>query len=127
MKKIGLLVLLLALLACDETELDFPFDGDGTQIEIYLVKEDAMDYYNAEDFETTASDFIRHRWYARLVPGKSMTRTVTPGGYKPLPSGNVNTRFRFPGNNRLDAGEWKQSDGRIWVGAFNAEAELNLP
>lgn len=85
------------------------------------------EHFHAEDFETTASDFIRQRWYARLVPGKSMTRTVTLGGYNPLPSGNVTARFRFPGNNRLDAGEWKQSDGRIWVGTFNAEAELSLP
>ena len=92
---------------------------------VSLYKDD--EYFHAEDFETTASDFIRQHWYARLVPGKSMTRTVTLGGYKPLPSGDVTARFSFPGNNRLDAGEWKQSDGRIWVGNFNAEAELNLP
>ena len=309
MKKIGWLALLFAIFACDETELDFPFDGDGTQIEIYLVKEDAMDYYNPEydlsrndleaepwmrhseiefydwsahtfylknkktkrnygggyfsvtadeeplitgffhsmvssyfppagavifvedgifypedvlclqgfgrsltknflegkpefrqamentgllkeginvelldvkkannttlkytfkvtnldtepiyvmdpakmgadrfhyytngvwlstgdeyyqanDYDSNPSDRIRPRWYARLVPGKSITRTVTLDGFKPLPSGNVTARFRFPGDNRLDAGEWKQSDGRIWIGSFNTEAEFTLP
>jgi hypothetical protein len=89
---------------------------------VSLYKDD--EYFHAEDFETTASDKILPRWYTRLVPGKSMTRTVTLGGFKPLPSGNVTARFSFPGDNRLDAGEWKKNDGRIWVGTFNAEAEL---
>ena len=83
-------------------------------------------YYHAEGFETTPSDNILPRWYARLAPGKSITRTVTLDGFKSLPSGNVIARFRFPGNNRLDAGEWKQSDGRIWVGSYSVEAEFAL-
>lgn len=61
MKKIGLLILLLAFFACDETELDFPFDGDGTQIEIYLVKEDAMDYYNPE-YDLSRDDLEAEPW-----------------------------------------------------------------
>lgn len=85
------------------------------------------EYYQANDFDSTPSDYIRARWYARLVPGKSMTRTVTISGYKPLPSGNVTARFQFPGDNRLDAGEWKVNDGRIWVGSFHTEAEFTLP
>lgn len=61
MKKLGIFVLLLSLFACEETELDFPFDGDGTQIEIYLVKEDAMDYYNPE-YDLSRNDLEAEPW-----------------------------------------------------------------
>ena len=91
---------------------------------VSLQKDDK--YYWPSDFETKASDNIKSNWYQKLLPGNSMTRTVTIAGFNSLPSGKVKATFRFPGAHNLKAGEWKKPNGRIWLGDYIAEAELSL-
>ncbi len=91
---------------------------------VYLNKDNI--YYSAHDFETTPSDKISSNWYYRLSPGKSVTRTVKLSGYTALPAGTVNASFNFSGASHLEEGEWKKSDGRIWVGDFRTAKEMTL-
>jgi hypothetical protein len=83
-------------------------------------------HYWAEDFETTASDYIKSSWYYKLSPGKSITRTVTLKGYNSLPTGLVTASFNFPGASIKTSGEWRKYDGRIWLGSFRIKKELTL-
>ncbi|MDB4584493.1 hypothetical protein N9164_15185, partial [Draconibacterium sp.] len=83
-------------------------------------------YFNATNFDATLSDEIKSTWYYKLAPGKSMTRAISLSGYDSLPTGEVSASFHFPGSYNLKEGEWKKSDGRIWIGIFRVEKELNL-
>lgn len=83
-------------------------------------------YYSAHDFEFTSSDKISSNWYYRLLPGKSVTRTVKLSGYTALPIGTVDASFSFPGASHLEEGEWKKRDGRIWVGNFRTKKEMKV-
>jgi hypothetical protein len=83
-------------------------------------------YYWPNDFDVIASENIRPSWYYKLYPGKSMERTVSQNGYISLPTGEVIANFNFPGVNLKEKGEWKKSDGRIWMGNFRTEKELTL-
>lgn len=89
-----------------------------------LNKDD--NYYWARDFESTPSDIIENSWYHKLLPGSSITRTVELNGYNSLPTGKVKATFRFSGADIKRSGEWKKADGRIWLGDFVTEKELNL-
>ena len=91
---------------------------------VSLIKDD--NYYWAKDFESTQTDNIKTSWYHKLRPGQSITRSIELGGYNSLPTGKVNITFSFPGANLKDKGEWKKSDGRIWVGNFVTEQEINI-
>jgi len=91
---------------------------------VSLRKDDAS--YNSTNLESTASDKILSEWYHKLNPGESITRSVTLKGYESLPTGKVKASFSFPGAYYLNEGEWKKSDGRIWIGDFRVEKELTL-
>lgn len=78
------------------------------------------------DFETKESEKFSSKWYYKLKPGESITRTVKMGGYTNLPSGKVKAKFQFPGAHHLSAGEWKKPDGRIWIGSFATEEEITI-
>jgi hypothetical protein len=91
---------------------------------VSLIKDEH--YYWAKDVESTASENIILSWYTKLKPGQAITRTIQLGGYHSLPTGKVNVTFSFPGANLKNKGEWKKSDGRIWVGNFITEQELNI-
>lgn len=80
--------------------------------------------YHANDFETTVSEKIKFEWYRKLIPGKSITRSVTLDGYTLLPTGIVNASFWFPSPFRLGEGNWKKNDGRIWLGNIQAQKEM---
>lgn len=82
--------------------------------------------YNSSNLESTASDKILSNWYFKLTPGEAITRTVTLKGFDSLPTGDVKARFHFPGAYYLKEGEWKKSDGRLWIGSLWVEQELNL-
>lgn len=89
------------------------------------LKKDDM-YYWPSGFETTASEEIKSTWYYKLMPGRSITRTVTIDGFDSLPSGQVEATFRFPGTSLKETGSWKKKDGRIWIGDYYTETELSL-
>jgi len=42
-----------------------------------------------------------------------------------IPSGKVKCSFSFPGSN-MKSGEWKKSDGRVWIGDYYVEKELEI-
>ncbi|QGY43621.1 hypothetical protein GM418_08085 [Maribellus comscasis] len=86
-------------------------------------RKDNVSYYSQS--ESISSPEIRSNWYYKLVPGKSITRTISRGGFSDLPSGNVHFYFSFPGAN-VDAGEWKKADGRIWLGNKYIEGDISL-
>jgi len=81
-------------------------------------------YFWPNDFDSTPSDKINLSWYHKLAPGSSVTRTVSQNGYTNLPTGEVKASFVFPGASLKKSGEWRKSDGRIWLGEFWVEKEL---
>lgn len=89
------------------------------------LRTDNHSYY-ANDFESTRSDEMKFEWYTKLSPGESIVRSVNLNGFNELPKGNVKASFHFPGAHYLQKGEWKKPDGRIWLGNFRTEKELNL-
>lgn len=82
-------------------------------------------YFSAQNIDNIPSENIDSRWYYKLAPGKSISRTVKQGGYTDLPSGKVIATFSFPGA-KVQKGEWQKNDGRIWIGNFRVEKELEL-
>jgi hypothetical protein len=90
---------------------------------VYLMQNKS--YWWAENINATPSEKIAPNWYYKLSPGRSITRTVQLDGYNSLPSGEVNASFTFPGT-RVNKGEWQKNDGRIWLGSFRVETELDL-
>ncbi len=90
---------------------------------VYLTQNKS--YWWAENINATPSEKIAPNWYYKLSPGRSITRTVQLDAYNSLPSGAVSATFNFPGA-RVNKGEWQKNDGRIWLGSFRVEAELDL-
>jgi hypothetical protein len=84
-------------------------------------------YYWPQNFNPTASDFIKAEWYYKLLPGETITRTIELAAYDSLPKGKVKATFSFPGAQISETGLWKKSDGRIWLGHHVAEKELTIP
>jgi hypothetical protein len=82
-------------------------------------------YYFPDNLNNTPSDKILTDWYYRLMPGRSITRTVELGGFKTLPSGTVSCTFSFPGSS-LKSGEWKMKDGWIWLGDYYIRKEISF-
>ncbi len=76
--------------------------------------------------DKVAPSEIKSSWYYKLVPKKSITRTITLDGFSDLPSGEVHFYFSYPGANNIDEGEWEKSGGRIWMGSKFIEGEINL-
>jgi hypothetical protein len=77
--------------------------------------------------ETTPSETIHSNWYYKLLPGRSMTRTIKSEAYHNLPEGKVNAWFTFPSaSSTIKNGEWKKKDGRIWMGSFSTSTEIDL-
>lgn len=68
---------------------------------------------------------VKSSWYTKLAPQKSMERTITLSGFTDLPTGSVQYSFSFPGS-QVSTGEWKKSDGRIWLGSKFIQGEINL-
>ena len=87
------------------------------------LRKDNVSYYSQD--ESISSSEIKGSWYYNLAPQKSMVRTITLDGYSNLPTGEVHFHFSFPGSN-VDAGEWKKSDGRIWLGNKFIEGDVKL-
>ncbi|MDB4584495.1 hypothetical protein N9164_15195 [Draconibacterium sp.] len=83
-------------------------------------------YFWPHEFETKASEKIDSRWYHKLFPGKSISRTVEMKGYQSLPTGKVNASFSFPGPILKKAKEWKKTDGRIWIGNQLTRSEIAI-
>jgi len=82
-------------------------------------------YYFPEQIPSTPFGLVPASWYYKLQPGRRITRTVELSGFALLPSGNVNCRFSFPGS-IIKSGEWKKYDGRIWLGDYFVEKEIEL-
>lgn len=89
---------------------------------VFLQDEQTIYYPNNEN---TATEKIESGWYYKLRPGESMTRTARAGGFQHLPSGTVTCYFAFPGA-KVETGEWKKHNGRIWLGNIRVEKEMNL-
>ncbi len=141
----GIDVKLTQLKKLNSTTLEYTYTVVNRDLEpIYILDSDKMHadrfhyftngvsfrYYNknywAQNFETTASEEINEAWYYKLLPGKSITRTLEIDGFESIPSGKVEAAFRFPGANLKKTGEWKKQDGRIWLGSFMTEQEIIL-
>ena len=82
-------------------------------------------YYFPEQIPNEPFEKVPESWYYKLKPGQKINRTVELAGFTSLPSGKLNCRFSFPGS-IIKAGEWKKSDGRIWLGDFFVEKEMEL-
>lgn len=82
-------------------------------------------YYFPNQVNHTAFDKVQDSWYYKLHPGEKITREVELSNFQSLPSGKVKCSFSFPGSN-MKSGEWKKSDGRIWIGDYYVEKELAL-
>ncbi|HSO85311.1 MAG TPA: hypothetical protein VLQ91_02080 [Draconibacterium sp.] len=90
---------------------------------VWLSKDNTSYFPNQVNY--SAFDKVPDIWYFKLHPGEKMTRTVELSNFASLPSGKVKCSFSFPGSN-MKSGEWKKSDGRIWIGDYYAEKELML-
>jgi hypothetical protein len=82
-------------------------------------------YYFPNQVNHTAFDKVQDSWYFKLRPGSTMTRNVELSNFPSLPSGKVKCSFSFPGSN-MKSGSWKKTDGRIWIGDYYVEKELEL-
>lgn len=82
-------------------------------------------YYFPDQVNHTAFDKVLDSWYFKLHPGEKMTRNVELSNFPSIPSGKVKCSFSFPGS-ILKSGEWKKSDGRIWIGDYFVEKELEI-
>jgi len=82
-------------------------------------------YYFPENIQNTSFETVPDSWYFKLYPSQKMTRTVELSGFSSLPSGNVKCWFSFPGS-MIKAGEWKKKDGRIWLGDYFVEKEMEF-
>ncbi len=80
-------------------------------------------YYS--QYQSISVPEVKSSWYTKLAPQKSIERTITLGGFTDLPTGGVQFHFSFPGS-EVDAGEWKKSNGRIWLGNKFIQGETNL-
>lgn len=82
-------------------------------------------YYFPNQVNYSAFEKVQDSWYFKLQPGAKMTRTVGLSDFPSVPSGKVKCSFSFPGSN-MKSGEWKKSDGRIWIGDYYVEKELEM-
>jgi hypothetical protein len=82
-------------------------------------------YYFPNPVNHTAFDKVQKSWYFKLHPGEQMSRKVELSNFPSLPSGKVKCSFSFPSSN-MKSGEWRKSDGRIWIGDYYTEKELML-
>jgi hypothetical protein len=82
-------------------------------------------YYFHENTQHTSFKTVPDNWYFRLPPGQKMERTVELTGFSTLPTGTVKCWFSFPGS-IIKSGEWKKPDGRIWLGDYFVEKEMEL-
>lgn len=82
-------------------------------------------YYFPEEVQHKPFETVPESWYYKLKPGQKMTRTVELTGFNSLPAGRVNCRFSFPGS-VIKEGEWRKRDGRIWLGDFFVEKEIDM-
>lgn len=80
-------------------------------------------YYFPKQMDHTAFDKVQESWYFKLRQGEKMIRNVELSNFPSLPSGTVKCSFSFPGSN-MKSGDWKKSDGRIWIGDYYVEKEL---
>lgn len=64
MKNIYLVFLIIILSSCSLNDLEFPFKGDGTQINIYLVKDGQLNHSSTnvdlESLELESSPWVKH-------------------------------------------------------------------
>ncbi len=81
--------------------------------------------YFPQNIEHTSFETVHDRWYFKLKPGQKMMRTVELSDFSTLPSGTVKCWFSFPGS-VIKSGEWKKPGGRIWLGDYFIEKELEL-
>jgi hypothetical protein len=82
-------------------------------------------YYFPNQINYTAFEKVQDSWYFKLNPGEKMTRNVELSNFPSIPAGKVKCSFSFPGSN-MKSGEWKKSDGRIWIGDYFIEKELEM-
>jgi hypothetical protein len=82
-------------------------------------------YYFPNQVNHTAFDKVQDSWYCKLKPGEKMTRNVELSNFPSLPSGKVKCSFSFPGSN-MKSGDWRKSGGRIWIGDYYVEKELEI-
>ena len=89
---------------------------------IFLKDGDTFYYPNNKSL---AKEQIQPGWYKKLRPGEWMTRTAVSTGFTSLPTGSVTCFFTFPGS-RVETGNWKKHDGRIWLGRLPMGKEMRL-
>ncbi len=82
-------------------------------------------YYFPQNTHHTSFETVPDSWYFKLRPSQKMERTVELSGFSTLPTGAVKCWFSFPGS-IIKSGEWKKPDGRIWLGDYFVEKELEL-
>lgn len=90
---------------------------------VYFFAGDNYCYSNLSDH--TSFETFSESWYYKLKSGQKMTRTVEQNGFSCVLSGKVNFRFSFPGA-LIKTGDWKKSDGRVWLGNYYVEKELEF-
>lgn len=73
--------------------------------------------------EHTPFETFSENWYFKLKPGQKMTRTVVQNGFSCVLPGKVKCSFSFPGAT-IKTGDWKKTDGRVWLGNYFVEEEL---
>ena len=83
-------------------------------------------YYFPSEIENTAFEKVDNNWYFKLRPKQTMTRSVELTNFPEVPEGKIKCRFSFPGSMIKKSGDWKKSDGRVWLGEFFVEKELEL-
>ncbi len=128
----------------NQTTIEYTFQVTNIDIEnIYLFDPDKMGasrfhyvtngtwlskdntYYFPNQVNHTAFDKVQDSWYYKLKPGEKMIRNVELSNFPSIPSGKVKCSFSFPGSN-MKSGDWKKSDGRIWIGDYYVEKELEI-
>lgn len=83
-------------------------------------------YFYASELETEAIDEMKDEWYYRLKPGELISRTVQISGYSDIPTGEVEASFQFPGADLKKTGEWKKTDGRVWIGSYGTKTSVSI-
>lgn len=82
--------------------------------------------YFPSQIEHTACEKVEDQWYFKLRPKQIMTRSVELSNFPEIPDGRIKCRFSFPGSMIKRSGEWKKSDGRVWLGEYFVEEELTI-
>jgi hypothetical protein len=83
------------------------------------------DHYSSDFQSESHSGGIPQEWFIILKSGENIVRSIELGGYSEIPNGLVKCRFSFPGHHPKSS-NWKNSNGRYWLGDCWITKELNI-